>query len=231
MKTFSKRATGFTMIEMLFTAFLFTVIAGTVFSLLLTSQKRYQSESDLTTAFQQANVAIDQITRDVHSAGYPPASSFTAATASGSPQLMAVPFAWSPNYPNTPCNLGACTTPGDNDLVLEADLGDGKGVQSIRYSLAGTTLMRGVVPKVGWKDPLSYIGSDQMTPYLENVINPSTVPIFKYFDAQGGPAAQPANIQEVRICLIVQSARPDPQTGQLRSITLTGQAVRFNPNK
>jgi hypothetical protein len=34
----------------------------------------------------------------------------------------------------------------------------------------------------------------------------------------------------VDIKLIVQSAEPDPQTQQFRTITLTGQAVRFNPN-
>jgi hypothetical protein len=28
--------------------------------------------------------------------------------------------------------------------------------------------------------------------------------------------------------LIVQSAQPDPQTGQFRAITLTGNATRFN---
>jgi hypothetical protein len=29
----------------------------------------------------------------------------------------------------------------------------------------------------------------------------------------------------------VQSAQADPQTGQYRTITVTGQAVRFNPNQ
>jgi len=46
---------------------LFTIISGTVFSLLLSAQLQYQGESSVSAAFQQANVAIDQIVRDVHS--------------------------------------------------------------------------------------------------------------------------------------------------------------------
>jgi len=29
----------------------------------------------------------------------------------------------------------------------------------------------------------------------------------------------------------VRSLQPDPQTNQFRTVTLTGQAVRFNPNQ
>jgi prepilin-type N-terminal cleavage/methylation domain-containing protein len=222
-----ERANGFSMIELLFATVIFTVIAGTVFSLLLSSQWRYQNESSLTEAFQQANLVIDQIARDIHSAGYPPASSFSSTAAS---QYFAVAFPWSPSYPGTPCNLGACTTPGDTELILEEDVGNGTGVQWIRYSLNGTTLQRGSMTKAAG-DPLNQSWTNNMTPYLENVVNPSSVPIFRYLDSSGNLATQLASIREVNICLMVQSAKPDPQTGQSRTITLTGQAVRFNPNQ
>src|SRR5438445_7195788 len=120
---------------------LFTIVSGAVFTVLSSSQLTYQGESTLASAFQQANVAIDQIVRDLHSAGYPPASSFTAAVLLSAPDRVALPFAWSPNYPGTPCTVNvSCTIPGDDDLILEADTG--AGVQGIRYSLQGTTLMR-----------------------------------------------------------------------------------------
>jgi hypothetical protein len=59
-----------------------------------------------------------------------------------------------------------------------------------------------------------------------------SVPIFSYdYDNITPPLPpQPSFIREVNITLIVQGAQPDPQTGQFRTITLTGQAVRFNPN-
>lgn len=232
MKKSIQHANGFSMIEMLVTVFIFTVIAGTVFSLLLSSQMRYSSESSLTSAFQQANVALDQITRDVHSAGYPPASSFTGDQAFYHPENVAIPLAWSPTYPSSPCTVGAtCLVPGDYDLILEADLGG--GVQWIRYSLQGTTLMRGMTGKQANVDPASATdpSTGVLTPYLDNVINGSkSVPIFSYHYDNGTPP-EPSNIREVNISLIVQSAKPDPQTGQLRTITLTGQAARFNPDK
>lgn len=216
---------GYSLVELLVATVLFTIIAGTVFSLLLSAQLRYRGESDVTTAFQQANVAIDQITRDVHSTGYPPPSAFPA----GSPQVPALPFSWSVSYgyPTNPCtvNAGCGAIPGDYDLILETDTGDGNGVQFIRYSLQGTTLMRGVAPKGTNADPVASTDG-ALVPYLENVQNGLlSKPIFTY-----GPLAvsQTSTIREVNISLIVQSAQPDPQTRQFRTITLTGQASRLN---
>jgi len=230
---------GYSLVELLVATVLFTIIAGTIFSLLFSAQLRYSSESGLTTAFQQANVAIDQITRDLHSAGYPPPSSFAAGTAQTNPQLMALPFSWSPGYTNvppTPCTVGAggtCAVPGDYDLILETDTGDGRGVQWIRYSLQGTTLMRGMTPKIQFADPVASTSTNVMLPYLDNVMNGpanSALPIFSYrFDCTNPLVpSQPSNICRVNIALIVQAAQPDPQTGQFRVIRLTGQAALFN---
>jgi type II secretory pathway pseudopilin PulG len=225
-----KQVNGYSLVELLVATILFTIIAGTVFSLLLSAQLRYRGESNVTTAFQQANVAIDQITRDVHSAGYPPPSSFAGPPAPPpDPRSVALPFSWSrgAGYPDTPCTVnGSCGAfPGDYDLILETDTGDGTGVQWIRYSLQGTTLMRGVAGKVAFADPIAST-DNSLLPYLENVQNGS-LPIFTYRPA----ASQPSKIREVNILLIVQSAQPDPQTGQFRKISLTGQAIRFNPNQ
>jgi prepilin-type N-terminal cleavage/methylation domain-containing protein len=229
-----KHPNGYSLVELLVATVLFTIIAGTAFSLLFSAQVRYRGESDVTTAFQQANVAIDQITRDVHSAGYPPPSSFAAPPAPPpDPRLVALPFSWSLGYPNVPCTVGrSCgSVPGDYDLILETDTGDGNGVQWIRYSLDGTTLKRGIATKVAFKDPVdSTTGS--LVPYLENVQNGSkSMPIFSYTPDPATPSPlHPSYIQKVDIRLIVQSAEPDPQTHGFRTITLTGQAVRFNPN-
>jgi type II secretory pathway pseudopilin PulG len=237
-----KRENGYSLVELLVATILFTIIAGSVFSLLLSAQLRYRGESNVTTAFQQANVAIDQITRDVHSAGYPPPSSFPGPPAlPPDPSLVALPFSWSlgSGYPNAPCTVnGSCgAVPGDYDLILETDLGDSNGVQWIRYSLQGTTLMRGVTSKIKWADPVASTsaGAAVLLPYLDNVINQSkSLPVFSYcYDRTGcavltAPTGLVSDIREVNVTLIVQSAQPDPQTHELRTITLTGQAARFN---
>jgi prepilin-type N-terminal cleavage/methylation domain-containing protein len=231
---------GYSLIELLVATVLFTIIAGTIFSLLFSAQARYQSESGLTTAFQQANVAIDQITRDVHSAGYPPASSFAAGVVQGNPQLAALPFSWSSSsgYPNAPCtvNVNCGAVPGDYDLILESDLGDGNGVQWIRYSLQGTTLMRGMTSKGAFgpfADPVASTSAAGLLPYLDNVMNGpgnKSLPIFSYRSdcITPAPPLLTSNICKVNVVLIVQSGQPDPQTGYFRTITLTGEAALFN---
>jgi Tfp pilus assembly protein PilW len=241
---------GFTFIELMIATLLFTTIAGITFTLLLVSLQRYKGETDYLNSFQQANVAMDQITRDVHTAGYPPANSFMAPIATANPTKVATPFAWMPGYfPAVPCTVGAtCTSPTVFDLITEADLGDGNGVQWVRYSLQGTTLMRGVAPKTG-ADPVGATAG-ALIPYLDNVMNNASaaqiatlkvtypalfpgsaaVPLFTYtYDL--GTAIQPPNIREVNITLIVQSARPDPNTNKYRVVVLTGQAIRINPNQ
>jgi len=224
-------ARGFSLVELLVGTILFTIITGIAFSVLLSSQLRYQGESNVTEVFQQANIAIDQITRDVHSAGYPPRSSLSTNVANTSPNLYALPFAWAPSYPATTCTVGAtCTVPGDYELIVEAQTDNNNGVQWIRYSLQGTTLLRGVAPKQIGADP---VGSTAgfLVPYLENVMNSTkSLPVFSYgYDA--GATHVPSNIREVNVSLIVQSPQPDPQTRQYRTVTLTGQAIRFNPNQ
>jgi len=231
MKPTVSRTAGYSLLELLVATVLFTIISGSVFSLLSTSQLTYQGESTLAAAFQQANVAIDQIVRDVHSTGYPPASSFNAAVLLASPDKIALPFAWSPNYPATPCTVNvSCTVPGQYDLILEA--ADTTGVvQWIRYSLQGTTLLRASCPKAPFADPVASTDG-QLVPYLDNVQNQAAgKAIFSYQFDPGEVNLVAKNIRKVDIELIVQSSQRDAQTGQFRTITVTGQAVRFNPNQ
>ena len=93
-----------------------------------------------------------------------------------------------------------------------------------------------MVQKAANTDPLSepQLQASNMLPYLENVVNqnqPTPRDIFTYSGYAGRSAVSPSDIYEVNVSLIVQSATADPQTGQRRTITVTGQAVRFNPNQ
>jgi type II secretory pathway pseudopilin PulG len=246
-KTSRKRNdVGFSLLELLVATVLFTLITGVVFAALIAAQARYTSEKNFMGAFEQANVALDQITRDIHAAGYPSPVVLNTATAVANPQAYAIPVAWSPNYPAASCTIGTtCTSPGAFDLILEADLGN--GVQWIRYLLKETTLYRGVTGKVAGTDPITAT-DPVMVPYLGHVMNnasageiaaitavyPGTfpggkpVPIFTYPQFAGAPQ-QPPNIHNINIALIVRAPGRDPQTGQLRVATFTGQASTVNP--
>jgi len=113
---------------------------------------------------------------------------------------------------------------------MEADTGSGV-VQWIRYSLQGTTLMRGAVPKTPFGDPVASTNG-QLVPYLDDIQN-GAIPVFTYCYGSGcGDTTTPplpSNIREVIITLMLRSSKPDPETKQYRTVTVTGQAVRFNP--
>jgi prepilin-type N-terminal cleavage/methylation domain-containing protein len=175
------RQRGFTLVELLVALGIFLVVTGAAFSLLGSSQKQSQSESQVLASFQEARLGLDQIVRDVNDAGYPPPTFFQSAY----PNLSASsPFAWSPGYTvPTPCQIGTggggtCSTPGDFDIIIETNPNSqdaGSQVQWIRYQLQGTTLMRGMAPKATSHDPaIDTAAAGVLAPFVQNVINNSS---------------------------------------------------------
>jgi prepilin-type N-terminal cleavage/methylation domain-containing protein len=171
---------GFTLIELLLAMAVFLLICAAMFGLLQLSQQRYSSETQLSGAFQEARLAVDQISRDVNDAGFPSAGMFSKLP---DPTLYAVsPVAWVPGYPSTPpCFIGTggggtCTTPGDFDLILETTLQTPTGpvVSWIRYQLVGTTLYRAVVAKTDGDPSVQTSAPGVMVPFLTNVMNNAT---------------------------------------------------------
>src|SRR5437588_1527675 len=165
------KQTGFTLIEMMVSVAIFVILSGAMFGLLDLSQKRNQAESQLRDTFQEARLGLDQIVREASDSGFPPANHFTVLPAVGG--YVQSPVAWSPNYPLAVCTVGGtCTTPGPFDVIFEEDY-DGTGVvRWVRYQLVGTTLMRGVTPKVaGDPDAPTLL---VMAPYIRHVINNAT---------------------------------------------------------
>jgi len=253
-----RRHLGFTLIELLVALGIFLVITGAAFTLLDSSQKHYQSESQVLTSFQEARLALDQIVRDVNDAGYPPPT-----FASTDPtQFASTPFAWSPNYPGTPCQIGTgaggtCGTPGDFDLIIETNPNPKDPscapcpVQWIRYQLQlpplvqVPTLMRGMAPKFGNNPSGAFTGANALVPFVQNVVNSPAQPIFSYTcDTSTPPQSpplpctiattadkSPANIRDVIVTLIVAAPVPDITTGQPRVVQLIGRGRRVNPNQ
>jgi Tfp pilus assembly protein PilW len=241
------RESGFTLLELMAAMAFSMLIAGSVFLVLNTSVQRYQMESQVLDSFQTARLAIDQMTRDIHGAGFPPANSGWSFPSS---QPTALPFAWDPGYvTSTSCTVGnTCTIPTQSDLIIEGNISPttGSGVQWIRYTLSGTTLMRGVVSKIAGTDPdAATTATGVMLPYVDNVINNAqSVSVFTYEcnDNSTPPIPTPCTnvavpapnntapyIRQVGITLIVQSAQPDLKTGQFRTVSLHSEALVLNP--
>jgi prepilin-type N-terminal cleavage/methylation domain-containing protein len=250
-----KKQTGFTLIELMVSVTIFTILSAAMFGLLNLSQERNRVESQFLDTFQEARLGLDQIVREASDSGFPPANHFSVLPAVGN--YAQSPVAWSPAYPITVCAASVtCATPGPFDVIFEEDY-DGTGVvRWIRYQLQGTTLMRGVTPKVAGDPDAPTLAV--LAPYILNVMNNApaaqiaaiqvnypamfpggaAVPIFTYItDPPLGAAgciaalASPCNIRDVGVTLIVQSPQRDTTNQQLRLVELNGRGRRSNPNK
>jgi len=167
--------TGFTMIELMVSVAIFIAISGAIFGLLGSSQKSFQTESQLLSSFQEARLGLDQIVRDANASGYPPLNHFDVPPTAD--KYTAGPLGWQPGYLTpAPCLIGTagggtCVTPSDFDVIFEGDV-DGTGVTWTRYRLQGTTLLRGTTPKVAGTDPVTATNvAGVMLPYVTNVMN------------------------------------------------------------
>ena len=254
------RQAGFSVLELLLSLSLFVIISGAALSLLSMTQKRFQSEGQVLSSFQEGRLALDMIVRDVNDSGYPAANQFSAVAPLVTTYAV-TPVAWSPVSVN-PCGVGACTSPGNFDLILEELNNTTNTVQWIHYQLVGTTLFRGTVNKGVGTDPLAATtAAGVMFPYATNVMNntsaaqitainaayPGTfpggapLPIFTYYcDVPNLPPAPctgagannlATNIREVEVTLIVLTQQPDMQTRKLRLVTLNGRGHRVNPKQ
>lgn len=178
-----KRERGFTLIEMLASLGIFLLVTGAAFTLLTSSQQRYQTESEVLTSFQEARLGLDQMVRDINDAGFPPPT-----FANTDPKkVTTAPFGWSPNYTiPAPCQIGTagggtCFTPTDFDIIIETepnppDPACPGSVEWIRYQLPpnGTTLMRGVACKVAGAEPgVQTSQPGVLIPFVQNVVNNS----------------------------------------------------------
>jgi Tfp pilus assembly protein PilW len=255
------RQAGFSILELMLSLSLFIIISGAAMSLLTMAQKRFQTEGQVLSSFQEGRLALDMIVRDVNDSGYPAANQFSAVSPAVTTYAV-TPVAWSPS-PLTPCGVGVCTnSPGNFDLILEEFDLTTNTMRWIHYQLVGTTLLRGTTAKgVAGTDPwAATTAAGIMFPYATNVMNntsaaqitainaayPGTfpggapVPIFTYYcDTPAGPTLCTGagafnlanNIREVEVTLIVLTQQPDMQTGRLRVVTLNGRGHRVNPNQ
>jgi prepilin-type N-terminal cleavage/methylation domain-containing protein len=171
---------GFTLIELLVALGIFLLITGAAFTLLGSSQRRFQTDTQVLTSFQEARLGLDQMVRDINDSGYPPPT-FNGGSAK---YYANSPFAWHPNYPASTCTVGAgCSTPNEWDLIVETNPNPQDPacaptctMQWIRYQLQGTTLMRSVAPKVVGDDPDTDTSGAALVPFVLNVVNNVCLP-------------------------------------------------------
>ena len=202
---------GFSLLELMVVLLVLSVMMAAVFQQIRLVQQRSTAEQSKVDVFEESRTFVDQMTRDLHQAGYPNPRNFAAAYISG------------PNDPHAAVGLVKVAV---DQLWFEGDVvGDGN-VYSVQYYLdtTGTNcpcLIRSQTPKVN-ANPLTGQGT---TPYVQvqNVQNgTSTNPIFQAYDINGNLIGLPvdfnanpatiAQIRSVKVTLTVQSPVMDFQT-------------------
>src|SRR5205807_6643476 len=87
---------GFTLVEMLAALGIFLVVTTAAFTLLTSSQKQYQTETQVLNSFQEARLGLDQMVRDINDAGFPPPTYLASGNGGNLFNYLAqTPFAWS----------------------------------------------------------------------------------------------------------------------------------------
>lgn len=169
---------GFTLIELMVVLVIFLVVVGAIFGLLNAAQHRYRAEQQFLESFQNARVGMDQLVREIRSAGlpspytFPGPLGFVPPTYPGTWPTWVNPFMAAPDeqrrfaiaFPGVPapnCGVGVdCTVPSPTSLRMELDIDPENTacpsqVEVIDYQLqdpapdGSSTLMRRVRSKPG----------------------------------------------------------------------------------
>src|SRR6266545_6743593 len=117
----SKSQAGFSLLEMMVVVAVLVIVMGAVMQQVDTVQKRYVAEEQGLEISQESREFFDQMTRDLHQAGYPNSRMF------GTGSLI------SPNPENDKRNAVGLVKFANDEIWFEGDIdGDGK-VEVVAY--------------------------------------------------------------------------------------------------
>src|SRR5579864_8935778 len=137
-----KTQRGFSLLEMLIVVAVLSVVLGAIFNTILDGMKKYRLEENRVNTTQESREFLDQVVRDLHSAGYPGLKMFDYTLLGSNPT----------NNSYVSAGLVAVSA---TDLWFEGDIDDSGTVQSIRYTLqtdangdCPCVMMRSALPKI-----------------------------------------------------------------------------------
>lgn len=219
---------GFTLLELMVTIAILSIVFGVVANGIVQVQQRNTVEVNKVDLTQETRQFMDQITNDIHQAGFPTIRMFD-------PSLGYT----TGNITTTNGVAAGLTYVSTSEIDFEGDV-DGSGSVSkvvIRVSPPGgpcpCTIQRGTVLKSVGGNPVYYTE-------LDNLQNPA---VFTAYGSDGSPVVPPAvsvgpdttgvalkNIDAIGITLWVQSTIPDSKTGTFPTVTMVSQAKLDNNN-
>lgn len=217
----TSRDRGFSLLELMVAIAILSIVFGVVANGIIQVQQRNAVEVNKIDLTQETRQFMDQITNDIHQAGFPTIRMFDPGLA----------------YTTTSNSVAAgLTFVSANEVDFQGDV-DGSGAVSdvvIRVVPAGgpcpCTIQRGTVAKTVGGVPVYYTE-------LDNLQNAA---VFTAYGSDGGVIALPTvqdltgvalkNINAIGITLWVQSASRDLKTGAFPTVTMVSQAKLDNNN-
>jgi len=237
-KSSRKGQLGFSLIELMVVLLVVTILGGVIFSQINTVQQSANNEDQKLDLFQEAREFMDQMSRDLHQAGYPNLHNFAPGQLQPVSTCSTLP---DPTACDPQVAVGLVKIDKDQ-LWFEGDV-DGDGVVStIVYQLVSTgnncpCLRRSQMkPKVA-SDPLSQ-GTPVYYTEVQDVQNGTTAsPIFHAYRTDNTEVTLPvdfdnnatdiANINQVKVVITAQSKFVDPKTGVAPSVTMVS-TIKLN---
>ena len=219
----NSNARGFTLIEMMMGIVVMLVVVGGIFSVINAVNQRSATEQSKLDMFQEAREFVDQMSRDLHQAGFPnPRHYLEQGILTTTPVI------------NDPKNAVGIVKVGSGDLWFEGDV-DGTGVVSVvHYHLDTSTangcpcLRRSQLPKIAG-NPLSGQSTEVYQVQVQGVRNANIfqaftrgttgVPITLPVDFTNNPTTI-ANVDTIKLTLSLRALRKDPKTNQYPVTTL-----------
>jgi prepilin-type N-terminal cleavage/methylation domain-containing protein len=231
MKTFNSAERGFSLIELMISVVILLIVVGGIFGVIDVVNQRSSTEQAKLDMFQEAREFMDQMSRDLHQAGFPSTRHYIKeGIITEDPAI------------NDDLNAVGIVKVDSGDLWFEGDV-DGTGVISVvRYHLDTTTdngcpcLRRSQLPKING-NPVTEQTAEVYQIQVQGVQNtdifaafsrgttgtPITLPV--NFNADG---ASIASVDTVKAVLSLRSPLADPKTKQHPTTTLVMTAKLNN---
>ena len=216
---------GFSLIELMIVMLLLTVVMGAIFQVVSLTTERSSAEQAKLDMFQEAREFMDQMARDLRSAGYP------------NPRNLATNVLTVDPVKNDPHAAAGIVKVDSGDLWFEGDV-DGTGTVSVvRYHLESTgtncpCLKRSQLPKIAG-DPVSGQTTPEYQVEVQGVQNTNIFTAYANATELSLPkdltsnATDVASMDTIQAVLSLESPMIDPKTHQKPSTSLVS-TVKLN---
>ncbi len=235
-----KKHKGFTLVEILISMFVGMLIIAAIYAAVVSSQRSTSNIERKVVAGQDARAALELMAIEIQMASYNPSyatgmwtNTACGAAGTGNPDYRGIQAATDSlitveaDISGPPVVGGRCT--GDGDGVIG---GCSSEIITYTYDAANQYVTR----ETGCGGNQPFLGDTPASgrPRAVHVINTAEVPVFRYFNAQGGeipagglPAGIP-NIARIDITLWVETADIDVNSGQRRQMIYSTNVIPRN---